>query len=38
MGILVEHQKAVMQLKERIRALEAAIQPPLTLTPQEPAA
>ena len=38
MGILVEHQKAIMQLRERIRALEAAIQAPLTLTPQEPAA
>ncbi|MFI5341589.1 MAG: hypothetical protein ACHQ7N_17340 [Candidatus Methylomirabilales bacterium] len=38
MGILVEHQKAITQLRGRIRALEAAIQPPLTLTPQEPAA
>jgi hypothetical protein len=32
MGILVEHQKAIAQLTGRIRELEAAIQPPLTLT------
>ena len=38
MGILVEHQKAIMQLRGRIRELEAVTQPPLTLTPQEPAA
>jgi hypothetical protein len=38
MGILVEHQKAVAQLKGRIRELEAATRPPLTLTPQDPAA
>ena len=37
MGILVEHQKAIMQFRGRIRELEAAIQPPLALTPQEPA-
>jgi hypothetical protein len=38
MGILVEHQKAIRQLKERVRELEAAAHPPLTLTPQDPAA
>jgi hypothetical protein len=38
MGILVEHQKAVAQLKGRIRELEAALRQPLTLTPQDPAA
>ncbi|MGD0266996.1 MAG: hypothetical protein ABSD47_18895 [Candidatus Methylomirabilota bacterium] len=32
MGILVEHQKAIAQLTGRVRELEAAIQPPLTLT------
>jgi hypothetical protein len=37
MGILVEHQKVIMQLRGRIRELEAAIRPPLALTPQEPA-
>jgi hypothetical protein len=37
MGILVEHQKAITQLRGRIRELEAAIQPPFALTPQEPA-
>ncbi|HUK88272.1 MAG TPA: hypothetical protein VLT85_11450 [Terriglobales bacterium] len=37
MGILVEHQKAITQLRGRIRELETAIQPPLALTPQEPA-
>jgi hypothetical protein len=37
MGILVEHQKAIMQLRGRIRELEAAIQPPFALTSQEPA-
>jgi len=35
MGILVEHQKAITQLRGRIRELEAAIQPPLTLTPAD---
>lgn len=38
MGILVEHQKAIAQLKGRVRELEAALRPPLTLTPQDPAA
>jgi len=38
MGILVEHQKAITQLKGRIRELEAATRPSLTLTPQDPAA
>jgi hypothetical protein len=38
MGILVEHQKAIAQLKGRIRELEAALRQPLTLTPQDPAA
>ena len=38
MGILVEHQKAITQLTRRIRELEAATRPPLTLTPQNPAA
>ncbi len=38
MGILVEHQKAITQLRGRLRELEAAVQPPFTLTPQEPAA
>ena len=33
MGILVEHQKAVTQLKGRIRELEAVARPPLTLSP-----
>ena len=37
MGILVEHQKAITQLRGRIRELEVTIQPPLTLTSQEPA-
>jgi hypothetical protein len=32
MGILVEHQKAIAQLKGRIRELEAAVRPPLQLT------
>ena len=32
MGILVEHQKAITQMKGRIRELEAATQPPLKLT------
>ena len=36
MGILVEHQKTITQLKGRIRELEAAIQPPLQLTPPDP--
>ena len=36
MSILVEHQKAIAQLKGRIRELEAAIQPPLQLTPPDP--
>jgi hypothetical protein len=38
MGILVEHQKTITQLKGRIRELEATTRPPLTLTPQDPAA
>lgn len=38
MGILVEHQKTIAQLKGRVRELEAATQPPLKLTPQDPAA
>ena len=38
MGILVTHQKVIAQLKERVRELEAAARPPLTLTPQDPAA
>jgi DNA-binding MurR/RpiR family transcriptional regulator len=38
MGILVEHQKAITQLTRRIRELEAAIRPPLTLIPREPSA
>jgi hypothetical protein len=38
MGILVEHQKAIAQLKGRVRELEAAMRPPLTLTPPDPAA
>ena len=38
MGILVEHQKVITQLTGRIRELEAATRPPLTLTPQDPAA
>jgi DNA-binding MurR/RpiR family transcriptional regulator len=38
MGILVEHQKAIRQLKQRVQELEAAVHPPLTLTPQDPAA
>jgi hypothetical protein len=38
MGILVEHQKAIAQLKGRIREVEAVIQPPLRLTPQDPTA
>ena len=33
MGILVEHQKTIAQLKGRIRELEAAARPPLTLSP-----
>lgn len=33
MSILVEHQKAIAQLKGRIRELEAATRPPFTLTP-----
>ena len=37
MGILVEHQKAITQLRGRLRELEGTIQPPLTLTSQEPA-
>jgi hypothetical protein len=32
MGILVEHQKAIAQLRGRIREMEVAIQPPLQLT------
>ena len=36
MGILVEHQKAIAQLKGRVRELEAAVQPPLTLTHPAP--
>jgi hypothetical protein len=35
MGILVEHQKAITQLTGRIRELEAATRPPLTLTPPD---
>jgi hypothetical protein len=38
MGILVEHQKVITQLRGRIREMEAATRPPLTLTPQDPAA
>ncbi|MBI2458181.1 MAG: hypothetical protein HYV46_18890 [candidate division NC10 bacterium] len=38
MGILVEHQKTITQLKGRIRELEAAVLPSLTLTPPDPAA
>jgi hypothetical protein len=38
MGILVEHQKAIAQLTGRVRELEAAIRPPLTLIPREPSA
>jgi len=38
MGILVEHQKAIAQLTRRVRELEAAIRPPLTLIPREPSA
>jgi hypothetical protein len=38
MGILVEHQKSIAQLTGRIRDLEAAMRPPLTLTPPDPAA
>ncbi|MBI2002837.1 MAG: hypothetical protein HYS69_16935 [candidate division NC10 bacterium] len=38
MSILVEHQKAIAQLKGRIRELEAAVLPSLTLTPPDPAA
>ncbi len=38
MGILVEHQKAIAQLKGRIRELEAVTHPPLRLTPPDPAA
>ena len=37
MGILVEHQKAITQLKERVRELESTMRPPLTLTPQDSA-
>jgi hypothetical protein len=35
MGILVEHQKTITQLKERVRELEAAMHPPLTLEGQK---
>lgn len=35
MGILVEHQKVIAQLKGRVRELEAAMRPPLQLTPPE---
>ncbi len=38
MGILVEHQKAITQLRGRLRELEAVTRPPLALTSQEPAA
>jgi F0F1-type ATP synthase epsilon subunit len=31
MGILVEHQKAITQMKRRICELETAARPPLTL-------
>ena len=31
MGILVEHQKAIAQLKGRLRELEAAVRPPFQL-------
>jgi hypothetical protein len=37
MGVLVEHQKVIAQLKARVRELEAVTRPPLALTPQEPA-
>lgn len=36
MGILVEHQKALAQLKARVQELEAASPPPLRLTPDAP--
>lgn len=35
MGILVEHQKAIAQLRGRIRELESAVRPPLRLTPAD---